>query len=51
MTLRANDLAPERARHETTFLVGGRLAGEAIHLALNELPVEPFTAHQQVGRA
>src|ERR1700722_19008568 len=28
-----------------------RLPGEPIHLALNQLPIKPFPAHQQVGRA
>jgi len=33
------------------FGLGGRLAGEATHLALHELPIEPVAPNQEIGRA
>jgi len=49
--LRANDVArTDRAVEELSRpVLGGGLAGELVHLALDELAVKPFAAHQQIG--
>ena len=31
--------------------LGGRLAVEPIHLALDQLAIKPFASHQEIGRA